>query len=456
MAVLTLPGGVIELGVFDAGEDTLFWEEKIETLPRPELDRLQLARLRETVERAARSPFYGRRFRELGLDAARITSLGDTSRLPFTTKEDLRGDEAYPYGFLAMPKETLVRLHSSSGTTGRPTVVFHTRRDLDGWTGLVARCLAMAGVHSADVFQNMMGYGLFTGGLGLHYGAERVGALTIPAGSGNSKKQISLMQDFSTTVIHIIPSYALRLAATFGKMGVDPRGLPLRIAVLGAEPHSEAIRRRIEDTYGLKAYNSYGLSEMNGPGVAFECTEQDGMHVWEDAYLVELVDPETLEPVPPGGEGELVLTTLAREGMPLIRYRTKDLTSLRHERCRCGRTHLRMERVKGRTDDMLIVKGVNMYPIQVERVLMGFEEVGSNYLIVLETENHIDQITVRAELRKDFFHGDLGPLERLRQKIVNDLRGELLVTPRVELVEAGSLPVSEGKAVRVEDRRGRD
>ena len=432
----------------------MYWNREIETMPRRELESLQLNRLNSTVERAARSPFYAPRLTGNKAAPGGLGSLEEISSLPFTTKDDLRGDEVYPYGFLTVDREELIRLHSSSGTTGRPTTIFHTRRDIGTWSDLVARCLTMAGVGAGDVFQNMMGYGLFTGGLGLHYGAELVGALTIPAGSGNSRKQISLMKDFSTTVLHIIPSYALRLASTFEEIGCDPRSLSLRIAVLGAEPHADSIRRRIEEVYGLRAFNSYGLSEMNGPGVAFECPEQEGLHLWEDSYYVEIIDPLTGEPVPEGEEGELVLTTLAREGMPLIRYRTKDLTSLRREPCRCGRTHLRIERITGRTDDMLILKGVNIYPIQVERVLMSFEEIGSNYLIVLTTENHIDQLTVMAELRRDFFRGDLSALEELRRRIVAELRGEILITPRVELLEPDSLPVSEGKAVRVDDRRG--
>jgi len=429
----------------------MYWNEEIETLARPQLEELQIRRLNETLERAARSPFYRRRL--TGDGAGAVRDLSDVASLPFTTKDDLRGDEDYPYGFVTVDRERLVRLHSSSGTTGRPTTIFHTRRDLDNWTELVARCLTMAGVTAGDVFQNMMGYGLFTGGLGLHYGAERVGALTIPAGAGNSKKQISLMRDFATTVVHIIPSYALRLPSTFEQLGCDPRDFSVRTAVLGAEPHSDSIRRRIEELWGLKAFNSYGLSEMNGPGVAFECGRQDGLHLWEDSYLVEIIDPETLAPLPEGERGELVLTTLAREGMPLIRYRTKDLTSLRRERCECGRTHVRIDRITGRTDDMLIIKGVNIYPIQVERVLMGFEEVGTNYVIVLTRKEHIDEMTVMAELGKDTFRGDLPALESLRKRITAELRGEILITPRVELVEAGSLPVAEGKAVRVEDRR---
>ena len=430
-----------------------FWAPDLETIDRPSLELLQLARLRWTLGRARRSPHYRRVFRAAGFDPKDLASLADLARLPFTVKDDLRSDENYPYGLLTVGRDRLVRLHSSSGTTGRPTAVFHTRRDLAAWTDLVARSLWMIGMRPGDVFQNMMGYGLFTGGLGLHYGSERLGALTIPAGAGNSRRQIALMQDFGTTVLHIIPSYALRLIDTFREVGADPRGLSLRLAVLGAEPHSEAARRRIEELFGVRAYNCYGLSELNGPAVAFECPEQDGLHLWEDSYLAEIVDPETGRAVPDGTRGELVLTNLTREGMPLLRYRTRDLTSLRSEPCRCGRSHRRIERITGRTDDMLIVKGVNIYPVQVERVLLRFAEIGNDYLIVLTTANHLEQFTVRAELKPDAFRGDLHALEALRRRIADELRGEILVSARVELVEHGSLPKPEGKAVRVEDRR---
>jgi phenylacetate-CoA ligase len=431
----------------------MYWSPGIETMPRADLERLQLRRLRRVVRRAGRSRHYGRLFAALTFSAQKVKSLADFSALPFTVKDDLRSDENYPYGFLTVGRDQLVRLHSSSGTTGRPTAVFHTRRDLDAWTDLVARSLFMVGLRPGDVFQNMMGYGLFTGGLGLHYGAERVGALTIPAGAGNSRRQIALMTDFGTTALHIIPSYALRLVDVFAEVGVDPRGIGLRLAVLGAEPHSTAARRRIEELFGISAYNCYGLSELNGPAVAFECPEQNGLHLWEDSYYPEIVDPESGRPLPDGAPGELVLTNLTREGMPLLRYRTRDLTSFIPEPCPCGRTHRRIARLTGRTDDMLIVKGVNIYPVQVERVLLRFPEVGSDYLIVLETLNHLDQFTVRAELKPSSFRGDLAALDRLRRRIADDLKGELLVTPRVELVEQGSLPKPEGKAIRVEDRR---
>ncbi len=429
-----------------------YWEEKVERLERPELAVLQGERLAATVRRAARSPFYRRRLREAGLKPADIRDAGDVVRLPFTVKEDLRA--GFPYGFLTVGRDRLVRLHSSSGTTGTSTVIFHTRRDLERWADLMARCLWMAGLRPGDVFQNMMGYGLFTGGLGFHYGAELVGALTIPAGTGNSRRQIQLIRDFGTTAVHILPSYALRLFGVFEEMGLDPRkDTRLRLAFIGAEPHSEGVRRRIEELYGLKAYNSYGLSELNGPGVAFECLGQSGLHLWEDAYLAEIVDPRTLEPVPDGLEGELVLTSLVREGMPLLRYRTKDLTSFIDGPCACGRTHRRIDRIKGRTDDMLILKGVNIYPIQVERVLMGIPGVGRSYLITLFTANYLDEMKVSVEMEKGYFTGDLKALEDLRRRITDELRDEILITPQVELVEPDSLPKSEGKAVRVVDQR---
>jgi phenylacetate-CoA ligase len=306
----------------------------------------------------------------------------------------------------------------------------------------------------SDVFQNMMTYGLFTGGLGFHYGAEKIGALVIPAGAGNSKRQIQLMRDFDTTVIHIIPSYALHLSTVFTEIGVDPRrDTRLKIAFLGAEPHSEKMRLKIEVFYGFKGFNSYGLSEMNGPGVAFECPEQNGMHIWEDNYIVEIIDPVTLKRLPEGEEGELVMTTLLREGMPIIRYRTKDLTRIIPGTCPCGRTHRRIERIKGRTDDMMILKGVNIFPIQIEKKLMEIPGVGTNFLIILDREGYNDSMTVKVEIEREFFGGDLQQLEALRHRIVEELRSDILITPRVDLVEPDSLPKSEGKAVRVVDNR---
>ncbi|MDD3717658.1 MAG: phenylacetate--CoA ligase [Actinomycetota bacterium] len=430
----------------------MHWDPVMETMDGEELRALQLKRLRGTLERCAGSPFYREWFKEAGFDPAAVFSLEDIRRLPFMDKDTLRGGD--PTRFLTVPKDDVVRMHSSSGTTGQATVIFHTARDVEAWTELVARCMYMAGVRRSDVFQNMMGYGLFTGGLGFHYAAERIGAMVIPAGSGNSRRQIQLMRDFHTTAVHVIPSYALYLLEVFADVGLDPRGdTDLRIAFLGAEPHTESLRRRIEESYGVGAFNSYGLSEMCGPGVAFECPAKLGMHVWEDSFLVEVVDPGTLEPVAEGGEGELVFTSLNREGMPLLRYRTRDLSSIVEGTCPCGREHRRISRIKGRSDDMFIVKGVNIFPMQVEKVLLGVLGVGSNYQIVLDTVGAMDEMRVLVEVAGELWHGEVRELNRLRSRIMEELRQEVLVTPRVELVEPGSLPAGEGKAVRVLDER---
>jgi len=430
----------------------MYWEKSIETMSRARLEALQLKALEDTIRMAQKSFYYGKILKEKGLNVKSLRSLNDINKFPFTNKDDLR--EHWPYGFIAVPKEELVRMHSSSGTTGRATVVFHTANDIAVWANLLARCMYMAGMRKSDVFQNMMTYGLFTGGLGFHYGAEKIGALVIPAGAGNSKRQIQLMMDFATTAIHIIPSYALHLSIVFTELKVDPRkDTKVKIAFLGAEPHTEKMRKKIEEIYGYKAFNSYGLSEMNGPGVAFECPYQNGMHIWEDSFLVEIIDPKTLEPVAEGEEGELVMTTLQREGMPLIRYRTKDLTRIIPEPCACGRTHRRIERIKGRTDDMLILKGVNIFPMQIEKKLMEIEGVGTNFLIILEREGFNDDMTVKVEVNKKYFSGDMKQLESLRKKIVEELKSEILVTPKVDLVEPDSIPKGEGKAVRVVDNR---
>ncbi len=431
---------------------TPFWNHEREALSRRELEELQLDLLKKTLQRASNSPFYKRKFEELGISASDIQTISDIKKLPFTTKQDLR--EWYPYGFLTVPKEQLVRLHVSSGTTGQATAVFYTRADLESWADLMARCMYMTGARPGDVFQNMTGYGLFTGGLGFHYGAEKIGLLTIPAGAGNSKRQIQLMKDFGTTIIHIIPSYALRLMDIFSDMGMDPKKeLNLRIAYLGAEPYSEEVRQRVQEFYGVKVYNSYGLSEMNGPGVAFECEYQKGMHIWEDAFIVEVINPDTLQPVPDGEVGELVLTTIVREGMPLIRYRTKDLTRIIPGECECGRYHKRIDRIQGRSDDMFIIKGVNIFPIQVEQVLMSIPEVGTNYRIILKKENNLDQMIVQVEVTDKVFIEDMRYLQRLQKKITHELRSEILVTPVVELVEPNTLPRQEGKAQRLFDLR---
>jgi phenylacetate-CoA ligase len=398
------------------------------------------------------SSLYQKKYSEAGISPASVTSLDDIRRLPFTTKQDLR--EHYPYGLLCVSKDQLVRLHVSSGTTGQAIAVLYTRADLEGWADLLARSMYMTGARPGDTFQNLAGYGLFTGGLGFQYGAERLGLLAIPSGSGNSKRQIQLMRDFSTSIIHIIPSYALRLMDVMTELSVDPkRELQLQIGYLGAEPYSEEVRRRVEEFYGIRVFNSYGLSEMNGPGVSFECSYQSGMHIWEDAYFVEIIDPDTLEPVPDGVFGELVLSTLNREGMPIIRYRTRDITRILPGECPCGRAHKRLDRIQGRTDDMFIIKGVNIFPMQVEQVLMNIPEIGNNYVIHLERRNNIDDMIVRVEVTDKIFVEDMRHLHRLQKKITHDLRGELQITPCVELVEPNALPRSEGKATRLIDRR---
>jgi phenylacetate-CoA ligase len=424
--------------------------DKAETYSREDIEKVQLVRLQSTIERARNSRLY--RDRLSGVSASDIRSIDDVRRLPFTTKDDLRG--SYPDGLLTVPHEDFVRLHVSSGTTGNPTAVYYTQNDLNSWADLMARCMHMIGIRPGDTFQNMSGYGLFTGGLGVHYGAERLGCLTIPSGAGNTSRQIKLMQDFRTSAIHIIPSYALYFAEALEKRGIDPKtDLNVRVALIGAEPHTDETRCKIEDALGIKAYNSYGLSEMNGPGVAFECEHQDGMHVWEDAYIVEIINPETLEPVKEGEVGEIVMTTLQREGMPIIRYRTRDLCRFIPGTCACGRQHRRLDRIKGRADDMMILKGVNIYPMQIEQVLMAMPEVGQNYLIELDNDGHIDYMRVRVEVKGEFFIEDMRALNALQKRIQTSLRNEILITPKVELVEANSLPKSEGKAKRVQDLR---
>jgi len=420
-------------------------------MPRKQLEALQISRLKQTVRLATNTPFYAKCFQERDLSADNIRSLDDLYQLPFTTKDDLRNN--FPFGMAAIPLKECVRLHSSSGTTGNPTVVLHSQKDLDEWANQVARCMYMVGIRDTDIFQNTSGYGMFTGGLGFQYGAENLGCLTVPAAAGNTKRQIRFITDFGVTCLHIIPSYATRLAEAMYSDGIDPRSdTQLTRICIGAEPHSEEQRRRIEQLLGVKAYNCFGMSEMNGPGVAFECQEQDGLHIWEDNTIVEIIDPDTLKPVPEGETGELVLTTINREAMPLIRYRTRDLTTIIPGECPCGRTHRRLARFKGRSDDMLILKGVNIFPIQIETILMQFPELGSNYLITVETIDNKDEMLIEVELN-GLFIDDYAVLQNLTQNITRQLKDEILITPRLKLLGKGSLPIQEGKAVRVNDKR---
>lgn len=422
-----------------------------ECLTREQIDALQVERLQATIRHCMNSPFYKKKFEEMGIKPEDIKTPADVRKLPFTTKQDLRDN--YPFGLASVPLEKCVRLHSSSGTTGNPTVVLHSQKDLDEWANAVARCLWMVGLRPTDIFQNSSGYGMFTGGLGFQYGAERLGMLTVPAAAGNTLRQIKFITDFGTTAIHAVPSYLTRIKEVMDQQGIDPRkDTKLKVLAIGAEPHSEEQRKRIENMFGVKAYNSFGMSEMCGPGVAFECKEQNGLHFWEDYYIVEIVDPETLEPVPDGEIGELILTTINREAMPLIRYRTRDLTRVLGRTCPCGRNHIRLDRMKGRSDDMMVLRGVNIFPIQIEKILMKFKELTTNYLITLTTDNDNDNMTVEVEVN-NFDLNENEKVQQLTKEITRALKDEILLTPHVKLLPLGTLPQSEGKAVRVKDFR---
>ena len=426
-----------------------YWNEEIETMPRKQLEQFQVERLKKTVEIAMGSNFYAPILKERNITPESIKSVEDIRRFPFTTKNDLR--ENYPFGLASVPLNKVVRLHSSSGTTGNPTVILHSQRDIEQWADAMARSMYTIGLRSSDIIQNTSGYGMFTGGLGIQYASERLGALTVPAGAGNSKRHVKFIMDFGTTALHCIPSYATRLAAAFQEEGINPADTTVHTLIIGAEPHSDAQRKRIEEIWGAKAYNNFGMSEMCGPGVAIECQEQNGLHIWEDNYIVEIVDPVTLEPVPDGEIGELVLTTLNREAMPLFRYRTRDLTRFLPGDCPCGRTHRRLARFQGRSDDMIIVKGVNIFPIQIEKILMQFPELASDYLITIETIGDNDEMTIEVELAQST--DDFALLQNLTKEISRRLKDEILLTPKVKLVGKGVIPQTDGKAVRVKDLR---
>ena len=408
-----------------------------EWMDRSQIEQQQNEGLRRSVLQAAKSKYYSAKFAEMGLDPESIKSRDDISKLPFTTKEDLR--VSYPDGMLTVEPEQVIRMHTSSGTTGKPTAIFHTREDIDNWAELMARSLAMAGATPKDIFQNMSGYGLFTGGLGLHFGAERLGMWVIPAGAGNTARHIMLITDFHVTVIHATPSYAMHVAERMIQDGDDPKRLGIKIAALGAEPYTEELRQKLQDLYGFKAFNSYGLSEMNGPGVGFECPEQNGMHMWEDSYIVEIINPQTLEPVADGEVGELVMTTLRRTAMP--------------GECPCGRKHVRLARFVGRSDDMLIIRGVNVFPSQIEEVIMRHKWLGGNYVIVLSKKSALDQMTIKVEIAKSGFDGSMETLKNLRAELQRQLKEQIGFTTTIEVLEPGSLPASEGKAKRVIDER---
>jgi len=395
---------------------------------------------------------YRRKMDEAGVKPEDIQSLDDLRKLPFTAKEDLRNN--YPFGLFTVPMEEVVRVHASSGTTGKPTVVGYTSKDIDTWAGIMARALCCAGATKEDMVQNAYGYGLFTGGLGAHYGIERLGATVIPVSGGNSKRQINIMKDFRSTVLLSTPSYALNLADAMDSMDIAPASLSLRVGIFGAEPWSENMREEVEKKLNLKAVDIYGLSEVMGPGVAQECLQADrGMHIFEDHFLPEIIDPDSGEVLPPGEQGELVFTTLTKEAFPLIRYRTKDISRLIYDQCECGRTLVRMEKVTGRTDDMLIIRGVNVFPSQVEHVLMGIEGVEPHYQIVVEREGNLDTMSVQVEVSEGLFSDEIRVLENLTKKIQADVKSLLGVTCKVKLVEPKTIQRSEGKAQRVIDNR---
>jgi len=425
---------------------------EVESMDRGKLAELQTERLRETVRRCEeRVPFYRQKFREGGVTWKDIESVEDVRKLPFTTKVDLRDN--YPYGLFAVPMRDIVRVHASSGTTGRPTVVGYDKEDIEVWSELIARCLVMSMADSSDVIQVAYGYGLFTGGLGLHYGVERLGATVIPISVGNTKRQIRMMVDLGTTVLCCTPSYALVMAETAEEMGIDFRELKLKSGVFGAEPWSTRMRDRIERLLNIAAFDIYGLSEVMGPGVSNECEQKDGLHIMEDAFLPEIVNPQTLEPVADGEKGELVFTSLNKSGMPLIRYRTRDLSALNRKKCGCGRTHARMERISGRTDDMLIIRGVNVFPSQIESVLMQIEGISPHYQIIVEREAGLDKLEVQVEVSDEMFSDRIKALEETQELIRAEIESYLGIGVKVMLVEPRTIPRSEGKAVRVVDNR---
>jgi len=397
-------------------------------------------------------PCYKRKFEEIGLRPEHISGVADLTKIPFTTKDDFR--ENYPFGMFAVPMDQVVRVHASSGTTGKSTVVGYTRNDIAVWAELMARTLGAGGTTKGDIVQNAYGYGLFTGGLGAHYGAEKIGASVVPISGGNTKRQIQIMQDFGSTVLCCTPSYAVLLGETAREMGVDVRNLPLRVAFLGAEPWTESMRREIEESLGIDALDIYGLSEVIGPGVSYECMEKAGLHINEDHFIAEVIDPDTGEVLPPGSKGELVFTTLTKEALPLLRYRTRDLTYLEPEPCKCGRTFVRMHRVMGRTDDMLIVRGVNVFPSQIESVLMEIKETEPHYMIVVDREKGaLDTLEVWVEVSPEIVSDEVRSLERLEHKITSELQSALGISVKVKLVEPKTIARSEGKAKRVVDRR---
>jgi phenylacetate-CoA ligase len=424
----------------------------METMGRDDLLRLQEERLKKLVRYSYDNvPIYRRKFKDAGVEPGDIKTLEDAGKIPFTYKDDLR--DSYPFGMFSVPLDRIIRVHASSGTTGNPTVVGYTQEDLDVWTEMMARCMVATGCTDKDVVQVSYGYGLFTGGLGLHYGSEKVGATVVPASGGNTKRQLKLIQDFGTTIIACTPSFGLYLSEVAKSMGQDLVDSTLKIGIMGAEPWSEGLRQRIEEALGMKAYDIYGMSELCGPGVSVECEAQNGLHIWGDHFLVETIDPVTEEVLEPGSKGELVFTPLTKYALPFIRYRTRDISIIDWEECQCGRCHPRMMRVMGRSDDMLIIRGVNVFPSQIEHTLMGIEGVGDNYQITLTKKGPMDVVSLEVEVTSETFSDKMGDMVGLKNRIENELRSDIGISILVKLVGAGSIPRSEGKAKRVVDLR---
>jgi phenylacetate-CoA ligase len=428
-----------------------FWQPKLEMMTRPELEDLQLRRLRSTVEAVYKNvPFYHEKMQQAGISPQDIQSLKDLEKLPTTRKANLR--ENYPFGLFAVPRDHVVRVHASSGTTGKPTVVGYTAKDIETWSDMMARDFVMVGVTKQDIFQNAVNYGFFTGGLGIHFGIERMGAMAVPSGVGSTERQLEIMQDFGVTVLHCTPSYALYLAETAKASGMIDK-LKLKIGCFGAEPWSDEARKDLEETLGIKAYDSYGLSEMFGPGVAFECQEQNGLHIWEDHFLVEILDKDG-KACAPGEIGELVLTSLTKQAMPLIRYHTGDVTNLMEDDCSCGRVSRKVHRFLGRADDMLVVRGINVFPSQIEDVLVSIPEIGNYFQVIVDRPKHgLDELAIKAELADEAFTGELEDLAKLQKKVEKRLKAVLNLRSRIELVEKGSIPRTAGKAQKIVDLR---
>jgi len=430
----------------------MFWNKDIECIDEEKLRELQLERLKTTIKRAyEKVPYYKKKFDEAQVSPDDIIKLEDIRKIPFTSKADLR--EVYPFGMFASPLNEIVEIHMSSGTTGKPVVAGYTMSDIEIWAEVMARCLTMAGTTKDDIVQVAYGYGLFTGGFGVHYGARKIGAMIVPASAGNTRRQIEIMKDFGTTILTCTPSYALYMAEVAQEMGIESTTLKLKAGCFGAEMWTEAMRTEIEKRFNLNAYNIYGLTEIIGPGVAHECSEKKGLHVFEDHFLVEIIDPDTGDPVPDGKRGELVLTTLTREGMPMLRFRTRDITSIIRDKCACGRTFVRIERIRGRTDDMIKVRGVMIFPYQIEKAILEVQGVEPHYQIIITRPQHLDEIEVMVEMSKETFSDEVKHIENLRRKLEKRIEDITGIRVKVTLVEPKSLPRSEGKAKRIVDKR---